>query len=885
MRLSLALVGMHLSLSSSLSAAEIRAYCSSLPNQTLIIGMVTKGNAELTLQRWRPTFQNYLSNFTIAYGCHTTLVPLEFDTYEPMTASKQIDFIFPNPTAFQEMKTKYGIVEFLSVKRNFGEDQELDRFGGVIVRAADHLTDVVELGDLLRHKGISMCAVDPGAFGGWQIQWYEMIKHGVVISEYVQDFVGSHEKAIRSAVVDRTCDLGIARTETVERMIANGEFNASAVFVIGDQSEALGFPQYLTTELYPEWPLASLAHVPREIQQIVAVPLLLLNPQSPEAIIGDFAGFAFPYSYEPVRQMFLAIDKDGTGQCDAGQERVRSDPGVCQECMPGSYSKTGLGACILCPEGTVNNGTANTDCIFCPMGLTTLSPGGVAGDCVPIPVAPTTMIIAIVVTISGVLFVILTSLVLQRAVKHYRQLKRAAHEAELARLEMVRKSVDGMRNIRFPFTVMRYSKFKEYGRLVRHEVARNNGDLLMFDTWNESVAFAQTSAVAFISHQWLGAREPDPQNKHYAAMVTAGAAVCRDKSLAEDELYMWVDYHSIPQSCTESKISAITSIAVYACCARYFVAVAPNATHVDFKKACDPESYANRGWCRLEQWAFMAVCGVESMYLLQTGEGEPAEPTVIQQSKEDAGKARLLKLSDMDGWLEQAVKVYGAEFSVEEDKHALVEVILGLYGFMLIEHIMSKNDSAAQTAAGHYSSVWLAQQIESNKDNVFPPQYFKGLIELLEAGVAGALNDGSSFFSAHDFEAVVRARAQLLHIQGKSLASILTSQTTRQSRLLQKLSEMVSHSERLEVVGPEEQVDSGTHTWHGIISSNRSSMVSDAKSGSFSAPHSSSNLDRNSKWDVFRSSLRGDVRPSSTTTRSEDARHSRAASKSRLDAV
>jgi len=34
------------------------------------------------------------------------------------------------------------------------------------------------------------------------------------------------------------------------------------------------------------------------IEQLVAVPLLTLENDSPEAIAGDFAGFAFPYSYE-----------------------------------------------------------------------------------------------------------------------------------------------------------------------------------------------------------------------------------------------------------------------------------------------------------------------------------------------------------------------------------------------------------------------------------------------------------------------------------------------------------------------------------------------------------------------------------------------------------
>jgi hypothetical protein len=40
-------------LADALTVEEIRAYCQTLPNKTLVFGMITKGNVELTLQRWR----------------------------------------------------------------------------------------------------------------------------------------------------------------------------------------------------------------------------------------------------------------------------------------------------------------------------------------------------------------------------------------------------------------------------------------------------------------------------------------------------------------------------------------------------------------------------------------------------------------------------------------------------------------------------------------------------------------------------------------------------------------------------------------------------------------------------------------------------------------
>ena len=53
------------------------------------------------------------------------------------------------------MKNRYGVTEFLSVKRNFGSG-ELDRFGGVIVRASDRHTNIMSLSDLKDNPGAAV---------------------------------------------------------------------------------------------------------------------------------------------------------------------------------------------------------------------------------------------------------------------------------------------------------------------------------------------------------------------------------------------------------------------------------------------------------------------------------------------------------------------------------------------------------------------------------------------------------------------------------------------------------------------------------------------------------------------------------------------------------
>jgi len=367
----------------ALSRDEIAALCASFFNSTVKIGMVTRGSTQLILDRWTPTFETYLTASLSEYGCQTQLVPLDFDTYDDLVKNQAIEFVFPNPTAFQELKDKYGVNEFLSVRRNFGEDNVLDRFGGVIVRSARNYTNIVTIADLKEHgRGMRLCAVNPNAFGGWHIQWLEMLRGGIDVDEYfTKEFLGNHNDPLRGLLTGH-CDLGIARSETIERLIAAGDFNDTDVFTIGDRGAEYSFPQYLTTPLYPEWPLASLSHVPRELEQLVAIPLLTMDKDQAEAVIGDHAGFTFPFSYEPVRQLFLALDHYKDGKCDPGYNREQVFPRQCLPCPAGQYSEDGLSGCLVCPVGFVNNGTGNSDCSFCPAGLTTLSTGSIPGQCV-----------------------------------------------------------------------------------------------------------------------------------------------------------------------------------------------------------------------------------------------------------------------------------------------------------------------------------------------------------------------------------------------------------------------------------------------------------------------------------------------------------------------
>jgi len=345
------------------------------------------------------------------------------------------------------------------------------------------------------------------------------------------------------------------------------------------------------------------------------------------------------------------------------------------------------------------------------------------------------MIIAVAITGSclGGFAVIFGTYNIVKSVRRYRAALRVAEAQAVVRL---RHAVDCMLVINFPFCVVKLSTFKQHGRLLPHEEARNKGFLFMLDRWEDAVAFSQRNAVCFNSHQWLGFSEPDPQRVHYASVVKAGEAICKMHGIAESRLFLWIDYLSIPQACKASKMAAISSLAVFACLSKFFVVCAPPTIHFDTKRECNPETYSARGWCRLEQWSFMGIHGAQNMYLLE----------------EDSGQRNLSPLCERLEWFEQTVKVMEGSFTVERDKDTLVDVILGLYAFTLV--------------CGHRSS---AQQglIQEHKHAVFPERHFHGLVHKLEValGDAAAPAGSSNLFSPEDLENILHAREMFFRIQ------------------------------------------------------------------------------------------------------------------------
>ena len=108
-------------------------------------------------------------------------------------------------------------------------------------------------------------------------------------------FGGTHD-AVVYAVRDGQVDAGTVRSDTLERMEAEGSIDLGEFQVIhqrrGEESE---LPFMRSTRAYPEWPLAKVRGTSDELAQEV-------SPQSAAAKSAQCAGWVIPHNYQPVHE-------------------------------------------------------------------------------------------------------------------------------------------------------------------------------------------------------------------------------------------------------------------------------------------------------------------------------------------------------------------------------------------------------------------------------------------------------------------------------------------------------------------------------------------------------------------------------------------------------
>ena len=263
------------------------------------IGVLAFRGTAMTLQRWQAT-ADYLKERVP--GLNFTIVPVTNDNIVSMVQNAEIDFLLSNPASYAFLEAKYGVTRVLTLV-NQSSIGGITQYGSVIFTTAGR-NDIRTLRDL---HGKSLLAVHKDAFGGWWMAWRELNKIGIDPQrDLTLSFSGFPQDNIVKAVLSKKVDAGVVRSQILERMADEGKLKLSQIRVI-NHKRLFGFPYALSTPLYPEWPLATLKHVPGDLAEMVVLALLDLDSSHPAARQANITGWTVPLDYLPVHELMKEL--------------------------------------------------------------------------------------------------------------------------------------------------------------------------------------------------------------------------------------------------------------------------------------------------------------------------------------------------------------------------------------------------------------------------------------------------------------------------------------------------------------------------------------------------------------------------------------------------
>jgi len=138
--------------------------------------------------------------------------------------------------------------------------------------------------------------------------WRELVDQGInPFTDFSSImFVGFPQDRIIQSVFKGEVDAATVRAETLVRLIEAGRFKRRD-FRILNRQHIPGHPFPASTRLYPEWPMATLKHTPRQLASEVTQALLSMPPNHPAAIASRTAGWTIPLDYSPVTELMQVL--------------------------------------------------------------------------------------------------------------------------------------------------------------------------------------------------------------------------------------------------------------------------------------------------------------------------------------------------------------------------------------------------------------------------------------------------------------------------------------------------------------------------------------------------------------------------------------------------
>lgn len=267
---------------------------------TIKIGLRAHLGATKSLLQWQAT-ADYLSR---VIPQHKFVIQpfVGLDELMQATGKNEFDFILTNPSSYAEMQVRFGASAIATLK-NKRQGKPYTEFGAVIFTLAER-DDIKEIADL---KDKVVVAVSESAFGGWRVALREILKNDINQDDFAQvNFSGGIQSDVVDIVGAGVADVGIVRTDMLERLASEGNFNID-IFKVINQKKTEGFPFYHSTPLYPEWAFVKAKKTSEDLSRKVVLALLGIRSNQNAARNGRYVGWTVPQDYEPVHALMKEL--------------------------------------------------------------------------------------------------------------------------------------------------------------------------------------------------------------------------------------------------------------------------------------------------------------------------------------------------------------------------------------------------------------------------------------------------------------------------------------------------------------------------------------------------------------------------------------------------
>ena len=275
------------------------------PDRTLrTVGVLAHRGDQAALARWQPTFDAIEAAVP---GVELKVVPLSLDGVRAALSRGEIDYLFTNPGHLFRLSEGSRLSPMVALRTDrAGGPQTGNRFGAVIFVRADN-REVTTLADL---KGRRLAAVAPDAFGGFEIAAATLLRSGINPWRDLEPvaFLGFPQNGIIDAVMNGEADAGTVRTGMLEAAVMAGKVEAHELRIL-NALRVPGFDLALSTELVPEWILASTAAVPEPERRRMAIALLALDADHPAVRAARYGGWTTVPSDAGVRKLLETVDQ------------------------------------------------------------------------------------------------------------------------------------------------------------------------------------------------------------------------------------------------------------------------------------------------------------------------------------------------------------------------------------------------------------------------------------------------------------------------------------------------------------------------------------------------------------------------------------------------